>query len=230
MLDAERLALSSRATRVGSLALKLQRCARIQHLGQRTDRIQDKTAIAYLGEVVPTSSSASLGITNALDLLQVSPTDTAVELTQATPAVPGAPDVYYESLSAYGKTFARVVPTSALEAKAQVQEMQALGVDQAVRRRRRQPVRRGDGLRGASTISPGGMSLASSQRRARTALFYGSASEAGAARFFAAAAAANPAAKLFGPSALDDPSFAAGAVARPCTACTSPRRASSRRT
>ena len=35
--------------------------------------IQDKTSIAYLGEVVPGSSAASLGITNALDILQVSP-------------------------------------------------------------------------------------------------------------------------------------------------------------
>ena len=86
--------------------------------GQISDQartvIQDKTAIAYLGEIVPHSSYASLGITNALDLLQVSPTDTALELTQASPVVPGSPDTYYESMSTYGQTFARVVPTSAV--------------------------------------------------------------------------------------------------------------------
>ena len=109
--------------------------------------IQDKTAIAYLGEVVPHSSYESLGITNALDILQVSPTDTALELTQATPAVANAPDAYYQSLSTYKQTFARVVPTTAQEAKAQVQEMKALGVTQAVRRLRRRGLRRGDRVR-----------------------------------------------------------------------------------
>ena len=39
------------------------------------------SAIAYLGEVDPGLSSQSLGITNAQDLLQVSPTDT--DLVQA---------------------------------------------------------------------------------------------------------------------------------------------------
>ena len=84
--------------------------------------LEDKSAIAYLGELVPHSSFASLGITNALDMLQVTPTDTALELTQATPAVSGAPDIYYQSRSTYGQTFARVVPTSGREAKAQVEE------------------------------------------------------------------------------------------------------------
>ena len=53
--------------------------------------IQDSTAIAYLGEILPGASADSLGIVNDQDILQVSPTDTAVELTQSTPAVPGAP-------------------------------------------------------------------------------------------------------------------------------------------
>ena len=128
ILDAERLAWSAQSSKsVGGYSLQLK----VLH-GKISDQartaIQDQTSIAYLGEVVPHSSYASLGITNALDLLQVSPTDTALELTQASPEVPGSPDKYYESLSSYGQTFARVVPTTAQEAKAQVQEMRNLGV------------------------------------------------------------------------------------------------------
>ena len=204
VLDAEKLAWSQSSHDVGSFALRLG----VVH-GQISDQartvIQDQTAIAYLGEIVPHSSYASLGITNALDLLQVSPTDNAVELTQATPAVPGAPNTYYESLSSYGRTFARIVPTSALEAKAQVQEMKSLGVTKLYIG--------DDGSPYGAAIAyamkqdlPAGISLASSEANA-DGVFYGSASEAGAARFFATAAAANPSAKLFGPSALADPSF-----------------------
>jgi branched-chain amino acid transport system substrate-binding protein len=205
VLDAERLAWNQSSHTVGGFALKLSIVRGPSISDQARTVIQDKTAIAYLGEVVPGASYASLGITNALDLLQVSPTDNAVELTQATPAVPGAPDNYYESLSSYGRTFARLVPTSALEAEAQVQEMAARGVTKLYVA--------DDGSPYGAAIAyamkhdlTGGISLASSQAEA-DGIFYGSASESGAARFFAAAAAANPSAKLFGPSALADPSF-----------------------
>jgi ABC-type branched-subunit amino acid transport system substrate-binding protein len=204
VLDAERLAWSQSSHDVGSFALRLV----VLH-GQISDQartaIQDKTAIAYVGEVVPHSSYASLGITNALDLLQVSPTDNAVELTQASPAVPGSPDIYYESLSSYGKTFARLVPTSALEAKAQVSEMQSLGVTKLYVADDGSPYGAAIAYALKHDLS-GSISLASSEASA-DGIFYGSASEAGAARFFATAAGANPSAKLFGPSALADPSF-----------------------
>jgi branched-chain amino acid transport system substrate-binding protein len=205
VLDAEKLAWNQSNHTVGSFALQLGPVLRGQASDNARTAIQDKTAIAYLGEVVPGSSYASLGITNALDLLQVSPTDTAVELTQATPAVPSAPGTYYESLSSYGRTFARVVPTSALEAKAQVQEMQALGVTKLYVADDGSPYGAAIAYAVKHDVS-GGMSVVGSEAGA-DGIFYGSASEAGAARFFAAAAAANPSAKLFGPSALADPSF-----------------------
>ncbi|MFZ0377686.1 MAG: hypothetical protein WAL38_07655 [Solirubrobacteraceae bacterium] len=205
VLDAERLAWNQSSHTVGSFALKLSIVRGSSISDQARTVIQNQTTIAYLGEVVPHSSYASLGITNALDLLQVSPTDNAVELTQATPAVPGAPGVYYESLSTYGRTFARIVPTSALEAKAQVQEMQALGVTKLYVADDGSPYGAAIAYAMKQDLS-GGISLASSQAEA-DGIFYGSASESGAARFFAAAAAANPSAKLFGPSALADPSF-----------------------
>ena len=175
---------------------------------QARTAIQDKSAIAYLGEIVPQSSYASLGITNAVDLLQVSPTDTAAELTQPTPAVPGSPDTYYESLGTYGRTFARVVPTSRVEAAAQVQEMQALRVSRLY-------VTDDGGAYGRAIAlavkqdAQGKITLTGSQNGA-DGIFYGSNSVTGAAQFFNKAAAANSAVKLFGPSALSDPSLAAG--------------------
>ena len=82
----------------------------------RTAIVRTPGAIAYIGELAPGTSEDSVGITNALDLLQVSPTDTALELTQKTAAVPDAPSMFYEDWSSYGRTFARVVPSSAQEA------------------------------------------------------------------------------------------------------------------
>jgi branched-chain amino acid transport system substrate-binding protein len=207
VLDAERLAYRQSPTNPGGFALRLVTLHGKISDGARA-AIQDASAIGYLGEVVPHSSYASLGITNALDLLQVSPTDTALELTQATPADAGAPNSYYQSLSSYGQTFARVVPTSGREAVAQVQEMQALGVTKLY-------VADDSGPYGAAMAAAlkrdaaGKLSLASSQSGA-DGVFYASSSPAGATRFFEAAAAANPSVKLFGPSALSDPAFAAG--------------------
>jgi ABC-type branched-subunit amino acid transport system substrate-binding protein len=168
--------------------------------------IQDKSAIAYLGEVVPHSSYASLGITNALDLLQVSPTDTALELTQATPAVPDSPNNYYESFSTYGQTFARVVPDSAREAKAQVLQMQALGVTKLFVGDDGGPY--GAAIANAVKHDAAGRITLADTPGAADGVFFGSDSEARSAMFFNGAATSNPSAKLFGASALNDSSFA----------------------
>ena len=129
VLDAERLAFQQAGTQLGKFKINLvtRSFGRVLSANAR-QAIGDSTTIAYLGEIAPGSSAQTLGITNAQDVLQVSPTDTAVELTQTTPAVPSSPDKYYESLSANGRTFARVVPTDALEAQALINGMKGLGV------------------------------------------------------------------------------------------------------
>jgi branched-chain amino acid transport system substrate-binding protein len=128
VLDAERLALSQAGGKAGSFEVRLVtlNAPKVSDNARRT--IEDAGAIAYLGEIAPGSSADSIGITNSQDLLQVSPTDTSVSLTQATAAVPNSPTRYYESLKTYGRTFARVVPTDALEAKALVAEIGGRGV------------------------------------------------------------------------------------------------------
>ena len=55
-------------------------------------------------------------------LCPLTPTDTALALTQTSSAVANSPTLYYESLKTYGRTFARVVPSGKLEAKALVAE------------------------------------------------------------------------------------------------------------
>ena len=206
VLAAEQLAFKNSTPSIGGFTLRVK----VLHdtiSNQARTAIQDQTAIAYLGEVVPHTSYASLGITNALDLLQVSPTDTALELTQASPVVPGSPGVYYQSFSSYGQTFVRVVPTTAEEAKAQVQEMHALGVSKLY-------VSDDGGPYGATIADEvkgdapsGGITVVGSLSAADGA-FYGTNSPADAARSFAADTSSNPSLKLFAPSALDDPTVA----------------------
>jgi branched-chain amino acid transport system substrate-binding protein len=205
VFDAEQLAYKQGPSSVGGFTLQMKVLS-AQISDQARTAIQDKTAIAYVGEVVPHSSYASFGITNALDLLQVSATDNALELTQASPVVPGSPDMYYQSRSAYGQTFARVVPTSAHEAKAQVQEMRALGVTKLYVTDDGGPY--GATIANAVKHDAGGTISVVGSLNGADGAFYGGSSPATAARFFQRAAASNPAVKLFAPSALYDPTLA----------------------
>jgi ABC-type branched-subunit amino acid transport system substrate-binding protein len=128
VLDAEQLAFTQHHAEVTAFTLNLKTLHGAKLSDNARTAISDTKAIAYIGEIRPGDSADSLGITNAQDLLQVTPTDTALELTQQSTAVPGSPGNYYEALKNYGRTFIRVTPNSAKEAKAQVSEMQALGI------------------------------------------------------------------------------------------------------
>jgi branched-chain amino acid transport system substrate-binding protein len=207
VLGAERLAFQQAGGKVGTYGLRMVVLAGGKISDHARTAIQDSTAIAYLGEVVPGASAGSIGITNDRDLLQVSPTDTAAELTQTTPAIPNAPTIYYEALKTYGRTFARVTPNSSLEAKALVAEMQARGVTSVFIAGDSSPYGRtlaravsGDAAKASIRVQP-------SETGAGAVLYAGS-SETGAAQLFNRVAAANPSLRLFGPSALDDSTFA----------------------
>jgi branched-chain amino acid transport system substrate-binding protein len=206
VLEAEQLAFAQGTHRVGNFTIRLATVRGATLSDQARTVIQDKSAIAYLGEIVPGSSAQSLGITNALDILQVTPTDTALELTQTSPAVANAPDGYYESLSTYGRTFARVVPTSGAEAKAQVQEMHSLGVTKLYVTSDGSDYGAAVAYAVRQDAGGAGITVVTSPGTADGA-FYGSASPVAAAHFFNNVAGSNPSAKLFGPSALDAPAF-----------------------
>jgi ABC-type branched-subunit amino acid transport system substrate-binding protein len=164
--------------------------------------IQTGSTIAYLGEIAPGESDQTVGITNALDLLQVSPTDTAAELTQTT----AASEDLYQSWGTFGRTFARLSPNSLQEASAQVAEMKSLGVSSLYVTSDGSDY--GDTIAQAvrSDATAAGVKLTTGMSTAG-AIFYGVISPAAGATFFNHAASVAPNAKLFGPSSLNSGQF-----------------------
>jgi branched-chain amino acid transport system substrate-binding protein len=97
--------------------------------GQTTDNahkaMADKTTIGYIGEFNSGASAVSIPLLNRDGIPQISPASTAVGLTSnAAGADPGEPEKYYPTKV---RTFARVVPTDAVEARAQVKLQRSLG-------------------------------------------------------------------------------------------------------
>ncbi len=204
--SAEQLALQQ-SGRIGSYTVRLAPLDGREASDNARTAIQDANAIAYLGELAPGASADSLGITNAEDLLQVSPTDTAVAETQFTPAIPGSPDLYYESLKTYHRTFARVVPSTALESRALVSLMQSLGVSRLAVLDDGSDYGKALALE-VRDAAGSGMSVTSSSTGAGAVLFAGS-SASQAASAFDQAVGSNPQVKLFAPSALATGRFVA---------------------
>jgi hypothetical protein len=225
VLDAEKLALdplNKTGDRIGKFTIRFDTLDGKELSDNARTAVENKSSIAYLGELVPGTSWVSVEITNEEDLLQVSPSDTASYLTQPTAAVPGAPDEYYPSRSTYtpGETFARLVPNTAQEAKAQVQEMQAMHVSKLYIASDGQTygatialeVKQAAAAAGISA-SEGPATAAGFTSSGADALFAGTNSQATAKSLFDGAAASSPNAKLFGPSALYDAAFASGLAA-----------------
>lgn len=75
--------------------------------------VQNPTTIAYIGDLDSGATAVSLPITNELEVLQVSPLSSYTGLTR--PADKGEPARYYPSGR---RTFARLVPTGAQQARA----------------------------------------------------------------------------------------------------------------
>ena len=218
ILDAEKLALQQAGGKVGSFTIRFSPLTSSKVTNNARTAIEDSTTIAYLGELDPATSGPSIAITNYADILQVSPTDTALQYTQSTNAVPDSPQKYYaEAYSTYGYTFARVVPSTALEAKAQVKEMQALHVKKVYVTNDGSEYGRAISLALATdaqaaspalAVQQGPAAAAGVQTSGADAVFDGASSSTAAVGLFNAVAAAMPKAKLFAPSALDTDAFA----------------------
>jgi ABC-type branched-subunit amino acid transport system substrate-binding protein len=212
VLDAERLAFSqfihqSGGKVGGKFTLRLLRFHGRKFSDTAREAIGDASTIAYVGEIPPGASADTIGITNAEDVLQVSPTDTALELTRSTPAIPNTPTRYYEALGTNGRTFARVVPIDSLEAAAVVSQMQALGVKSVYVASDGSEY--GRALKQAFVSRAGSAVTVASSASAAGAVFYAGSSASGAASVFDQAAAGNPKVALFAPSALYADAFAA---------------------
>jgi branched-chain amino acid transport system substrate-binding protein len=86
---------------------------------------KDRTTIGYIGEFNSGASAISIPVLNRAGIPQISPASTAVGLTSASPgAAPGEPQKYYPTGL---RTFARVIPSDAVEAAAQVRLQKSLG-------------------------------------------------------------------------------------------------------
>jgi branched-chain amino acid transport system substrate-binding protein len=204
VLAGEQLALKQGGGKAGPFTVDLRVAHGTEVSASARSAVQDKKAIAYLGEIAPGTSGVSLQITNQVGLLQLSPTDTAVYLTQSTPGVHDSPGHYYPASGTFHRTFARVVPTTAQEAKALASDMRALHVAKLY-------VAPSDGTAYGTSMADevrqdaraAGLTLVSGPNGA-DGIFYGGADGPSAAQALARLAAANPTAKLFASSALYD--------------------------
>lgn len=210
VVDAEQLAFKQLHGEVKDFRLKLFTLTGKTASDNARGAIIDKTAIAYLGEAQAGVSDQSVGITNALDLLQVSPTDNALELSDSTPAVNNTPKAYFESWGTYGRTFARMLPSGSQEALLLVQAMAAKHVKSLYISSDGSDYGRAIADAVASDAHKQGIAITKS-RSGADAVFDGAMSPTAAASFFKQAAAAAPSATLYGPSALDSGAFAAAA-------------------
>ena len=185
---------------------------------------QDATTIAYLGEMDSGGSAISIPILNDAGILTVSPLDGVAGLTRRRGAGHGEPEKYYPT---HRRTFARLVPSDDVQAAALVSYMQDLRV-------RRLFILHDDSLYGGSLAvnvarraRPAGIrvlvnreidplrarrpALAAEMAAPRAdALLYTGVLRPGVTGLLRALHAALPRLRLFAPSALANPMFAAG--------------------
>ena len=209
IVDAERLAFTAHRADVKDYALQLQPASYKQLTTNARTAITDARTIAYLGEVEPGASDDTVGITNALDILQVSPTDNALELSDYTPAVSGGPQSFFESWSTYHRTFARLAPSGSEEARVQVAEMKKLGVTRLYVGNDGSTYGRAIADAVSRDARSAGLTVESSVGEEVNGYFDGARSAAAAAKFFNRIAGMAPKAKLFGPSSLNSTAFSA---------------------
>jgi ABC-type branched-subunit amino acid transport system substrate-binding protein len=208
VVHAEQMAFSAHSPSVTDYKLRLEAVSYKTLSDNARAAIIDPTTIAYLGEIAAGASDQTTGITNAQDVLQVSPTDGALELSNTTPAVSGGAKYFFEQWSSYGRTFARVVPSGIEEARAQAAEMKSLGVKSLYVANDGSDYGKAIADAVSSDASAAGITAAKSLSAAGAA-FYGAESPTAAAKFFNNAASAAPKAKLFGPSSLNSGAFTA---------------------
>jgi branched-chain amino acid transport system substrate-binding protein len=184
---------------------------------------QDKTTIGYLGDLDSGASAISIPVLNEAGILQISPSNTAVGLTQADGADKGEPEKYYPS----GKrTYGRVIPADDVQAAAQIalqqseacsstflvhaNEFYGKGIADQIER---QAPAKGLQIVGNEGTDPDAAAQASVVEKVAAArpacVFFGGRTASDAAPLYTALHRALPSAKLFGADGVADTAFAA---------------------
>ena len=213
-LDAEHLALRQAGGKAGDFTVHLIPVHGRELSDNARKAVEDTSAIAYLGDLVPGTSQISVEILNQQGILEVSPADTAAYLTQAVPPVSNSPTQFYPGRATFKETFARAVPNSGMEAKALVRAMQAEHATNVYVASDKSLYGRTLAVEVSGAAKAAGLTSAASSGQAQ-AYFYGAntsspSARAGAIRAFDQAAATAPSSRLFAPSGLHDPSFVSG--------------------
>ena len=209
VLDAERLAFKQSGAKAGHFALRLHVVHGDEVSADARQAVSDNTAIAYLGEIPPGTSGVSVQITNELGLLEVSPTDTSVFLTRATPAVKGSPQHFFPSHVNFNETFGRVVPTTAAEAKALVTRMKHQGVKTLTVADDGTDYGASVAQEVCTDASGAGLTVSASASGA-DAMFYGGLPDKTATGMLDSVINGSPKVKLYASSALYDDQFVSG--------------------
>jgi len=243
VLRGERMALREAGGAVGRYRVRLVSLDAATEKAARWDPAQisenarraakDPAAVAYVGEFHTGSSAISVPLLNEAGILQLSPTDSAMSLTQRTLAVPDSPAKYYPKAEEYGRTFARLVPGDRAQVAALLDYMRRERVERLMVLSDEDPI----GLAYALALRPAlahryGIALADRQdvdphqqdprdliakiQEARVdAVLYAGQAHEGAIRLWQDLSVAEPSMKLFAPGSLVDRPFlaAVGAAA-----------------
>ncbi|HEX6391633.1 MAG TPA: ABC transporter substrate-binding protein, partial [Solirubrobacteraceae bacterium] len=228
IVNAEKLALSQAGGRVGPFTVKYVSLDDSRADTGRWDpgavlsnarrAVEDRSAIAYLGEADSGASAIAIPVLNSAGLLTVSPASTYPGLTTTEAADKGEPEKYYPSGA---RTFARVVPADDRQARVQVRLQQEAGCTKLFVVSDRDVYGRGIASAVAQYADEAGLDVVGEipllnnqkefedvgervQKSGAGCVFVGVSLTMHTSALLSALHAAVPRAQLFGPDALDD--------------------------
>jgi branched-chain amino acid transport system substrate-binding protein len=234
VISGEQLALSQVGNKVGTFSIKFVSLDDATAAAGQWDptqassnarrAAQDPSTIGYVGEFNSGASAITIPILNGAGILQVSPANTAIPLTQVNSGFPGAPQKYYPSLASNGRTYGRVVPVDSYQANADLEVMKGLGIKKLyilddtqvyglgiAKAVQQYAPKYGIAVAGEESIDTKATNYRSLAQKIKSsgadALFFGGLTVDGGPQLWNDISAVNPTLKKFGPDGVDEDSF-----------------------